>query len=328
MIYPLAVEKSISEQQPLGGLLSPHVFPNDTNKTRGTLRPGDYSTEVWLATEGRRHRDDVRQYLEFLSEMHSRFAYIQQQMHYDNPDATHHAGHDRWTAGCSGDYMVPIAAYLYYLHSRGVQGAVLECGVFKGASTCCLSWICKKLGLKLYAADSFEGLPATEGFYGKGDFKGSYAEVKSNLDRLSAGGQIELIKGWYADSLKGFNENLSVIWLDVDLKQSVLDALGHTFGRLLPNGIIFSDGLTEGVDFAQNRIKGACGEPGGLVEFFASRNISYKAMPGGPRGLGLLVPHCGDDETLLYEYDKLTTLVKLAELPAEKTGLLSRLLAR
>ncbi len=315
MIYPHEIEKWVVEQKPLDGFLQPYVFQHETNKSRRVPRSGDFWMEVWLATEGRRNLPEVRRYLDYLAEMRTRFVHIQKEMMYENRDATHQLGHDQCTAGWAGDSMMPIAAYLYYLHSRGLKGSVLECGVFKGGSTCCLSWICKSLGFGLYAADSFEGLPSSEGHYGRGDFKGGYEEVRSNLKRLGSGMTTNLIKGFYADSLKGFNEPLVAIWLDVDLKQSVLDALGHTYSQLLPNGVIFSDGLVDDVDFEQERIKGECGEPGGFVEFFASRGIPYKAKPGGPRGLGLIVPQCADDENLLYEHDKLVELFKLAELP-------------
>ena len=108
-----------------------------------------------------------------------KFEKIRQGLNYLNKDATHHHGDDTHTSGWAGVGMIPIAIYLYYLKSYGIQGKILECGVFKGGSTCCLSHICDYLGLELIAADSFEGLPTSVGYYGKGDFKGSLQEVKT-----------------------------------------------------------------------------------------------------------------------------------------------------
>jgi len=58
------------------------------------------------------------------------FPLIRAGMRYRNSNATHQD--DDWAEGTSGEVMLPIAIYLCYLHSYGLRGAVLECGVFKG----------------------------------------------------------------------------------------------------------------------------------------------------------------------------------------------------
>lgn len=66
--------------------------------------------------------------------------------------------------------MIYIANYLYILDSYGVSGSVLECGTSHGYSTCVLSHACHLLGRKIYAADSFCGLPSVredEPFFGR-----------------------------------------------------------------------------------------------------------------------------------------------------------------
>lgn len=103
---------------------------------------------------------DTRDLFPFIQHMLIEFEKIRQGMNYTNKEATHLHGDDTHTAGWAGVGMIPIAIYLYYLKSNGVNGKVLECGVFKGGSTCCLSHICDYLDLELIAADSFEGLPA------------------------------------------------------------------------------------------------------------------------------------------------------------------------
>lgn len=318
MIYPEDIQRWIGTHRPLDGALGAHIFPGEVNKTRRVLPEGDFTLEHWLCSEGRGRSTEIRRYLDFLADMKSRFLAIRQSIAYRNPEASHSSGHDEWSTGWAGEGMLPIAAYLYYLKSFGLSGAVLECGVFKGGSTACLSWACEHLGFTLISADSFEGLPAGEGHYGRGDFRGGLDEVRENVSRHGRIGSVEFVKGFYRESLRGFNRDLATIWLDVDLKQSVLDALGNTFDSLLPGGVIFSDGLVREVDYDGDRLKGEHGEPGGLVEFFSSRSLPYKAVPAGPKGLGLIVPRCLDDEHLLYESEKLSLTTGICDrVPAE-----------
>ena len=64
--------------------------------------------------------------------------------------------------------------------------------------------------------------------------------MRGNVERLGDPKSVQFIKGWFSESLKDFPDELSIIWLDVDLKQSVLDALGCTFPKLNRDGVIFS----------------------------------------------------------------------------------------
>ncbi len=205
--------------------------------------------------------------------------------------------------------MLPLALYIYYLHSFGIKGCVLECGAFKGGSTYCLSWVCDYLGLRLLSADSFDGLPGSEGHYSTGDFRGSLSEVRENVSRFGRIEAVEFIEGFYAESLADLKEDLMIIWLDVDLKQSVLDALGHAYSRLVPGGVIFSDGLVDVVDYRGDQIRDGGGEPAGLYQFFSGNQIPYKAKPAGPKGLSLIVPDCRENESILYQARKHDILV-------------------
>ncbi|MDW7773270.1 MAG: TylF/MycF/NovP-related O-methyltransferase [Desulfobulbaceae bacterium] len=245
-------------------------------------------------------------------------------MNYVNRDATHHHGDDTHTAGWAGAGMIPIAIYLYYLKSYGVQGKVLECGVFKGGSTCCLSHICDYLELELIAADSFEGLPTSNGYYGKGDFKGSFQEVQDNIGRLGKPGVVTYVKGWFNESLKNFNEDLMLIWLDVDLKQSVIDVLTETFDCLVDNGVIFCDGLGENRDFQADRLVPGSSESAGLLDYFEKHHIPHKAVYSGYGHMGLIIPGALDDDQIIYSA-KLINRMIFASLPfSEKLDIARR----
>jgi Macrocin-O-methyltransferase (TylF) len=242
----------------------------------------------------------VRAYLDFLRRARKQFDAVGEKMGCWNPAASHSLGHDRWSVGWAGRNLLSIASCLYVLKSHGVPGCILECGVFKGSSTACLSWVCRELDLSLYAADSFAGLPSGEGHYGTGDFRGSLDEVRRNVNEHGYPEYVNFIQGWYAESLKAFKQDIALLWVDVDLQQSVLDVLNHVFLRLARNGVIFSDGFTEGVDFDGFRICRTGGEPAGFLRFFAANRINYKAVPGGAKGLALILPNCQEDEHVVF----------------------------
>jgi len=249
-----------------------------------------FTVEDWILQ--RRASDAaIREYLDFLRSAKARFGEVAVSMGYWNPNASHSLQQDKWSVGWAGDALLPIANYLYVLHSFGVAGDCLECGAFKGSSTACLSYACKELGLTLHCADSFAGLPSSEGHYDKGDFAGTRSEVENNVRRWGAIEAVHFLEGWYESSLRGFANPLSVIWMDVDLQQSVLDAMGNVFSNLDRHGVIFSDGFRDGVDLTpENTIVFTGGEPAGFYRFFESRRMNVLAFPAGPPGLALILP--------------------------------------
>jgi hypothetical protein len=260
----------------------------------------------WLIRNEGGH-PEIAAYLGYLRACRRRFGNVVNSMGYWNAQSSHGLGHDKWSVGWGGDGLLPIAAYLYALRSHGLSGNLLECGAFKGSSTACLSIACDLLGTRLFCADSFEGLPDGEAHYAKGDFYGGLDEVRGNVERYGEIGRVSFIPGWYRESLAGFSENISILWMDVDLRSSTLDVLENVLPALEPGGVIFSDGLAEGVDFEGKRIKqighpnaGLC-EPAGFYEFFANSAIEYQAIPAGPRGLALVVP--GIDESVACVFD-------------------------
>ncbi len=314
------------------------VFPDAALRTDGERRssvnvsvtpwvtpPGVF--EEWMIAE-EPNRESVRAYLSYLRRARQHFDDVARQMGYWNPAATHSLGHDKWSVGWAGDNMLSMAAYLYILRSYGVTGCVLECGVFKGASTACLSWVCHELGLTLYSADSFAGLPSDEAHYGAGDFLGSLEEVTRNVNQCGRPERVHYISGWYSDSLKDFNREILLLWVDVDLEQSTIDVLENVFRFLNTNGVIFSDGFTKDLDYGGNKIRRTGGEPGGFFRFFeahrlyyrpvnkffrflGARPIRYQVVNGAAKGLALIVPNCREGETVLFRAESFDRLVAL-----------------
>lgn len=292
-------------------LLSPYTSVNTTKNKKLFWDSTGFALHQLVKSKFSRHTRDL---FPFIRQMLSEFEKVRQGMNYVNQDATHHHGDDRHTAGWAGIGMIPISIYLYYLKSYGVQGKVLECGVFKGGSTCCLSHICKYLDLELIAADSFEGLPTGDGYYGKGDFKGSFQEVQNNLQRLGKPEVVTYAKGWFDEALKNFNEDLMLIWLDVDLKQSVIDVLTETFSCLVDNGVIFCDGLGENRDFEGDHLIPGSSESAGILEYFEKNHVPHKAVYSGYGHMGLIIPGTQEDDQIIYS-SKLINRMIFASLP-------------
>tara|TARA_B110000438_G_scaffold232543_1_gene228264 strand:- start:947 stop:1891 length:945 start_codon:yes stop_codon:yes gene_type:complete len=280
---------------------------------------GDYieplQRERWLLANQDAHKA-IRDYFEFLVTCQKRFTEVAKSMGYWNKETRHSLGHDKWSVGWGGDALLPIAHYAYCLKSYGLSGNILECGAFKGSSTACLSIACELIGSTLFCADSFEGLPEGEAHYNKGDFVGTLDEVKKNVARNGVIESTRFIQGWYNESLKGFSEPISVLWIDVDLCSSTLDVLNNAYSAIEPNGIIFSDGFQAEVDYEGTRVKqighenaGLC-EPAGIYQFFEGKKLDYQAIPAGPPGLALIVQELDESTPLRHQSEQIPTLLK------------------
>jgi O-methyltransferase len=123
--------------------------------------------------------------------------------------------------------MAYLAGGLNELHKTQVPGVVLECGCFTGFSSTCLSIASERFGRQLVVADSFEGLPnvGPHPEYHPGQYASTRVEWETNVGRLGRRWSIDLRVGWFADTLKDWSDIVALIWLDVDLGQSVHDVL-------------------------------------------------------------------------------------------------------
>ena len=117
------------------------------------------------------------------------------------------------------------------------DGLYCEFGVFKGATISRMAL--RRSGRKFYGFDSFEGLPED---WKPGCGKGAF-DLKGILPRVPA--NVELIKGWYDQSLPSFLEShpgsALLLHIDCDLYSStkcVFDLLGERIG---PGTVIVFD---------------------------------------------------------------------------------------
>ncbi len=161
-----------------------------------------------------------------------------------------------------------------------VEGAIVECGVFKGATHMLAGWVLKAMNdtsREFYLYDTYEGWPEPDSrdtVCGDGgqlpknwnagvDFK-SLPEVRLNV--LKTGypeSKIIFVKGKVEETLPGtMPEKISILRLDTDWYESTYHELVHLFPRLVPGGVLIVDdyghwqGAKEAVDryFSENKI--------------------------------------------------------------------------
>ena len=157
------------------------------------------------------------------------------------------------TSGTSWLFHILMAKEILSI-PKEIDGDLIECGCWKGASSVNLSIVAKIAGRKLWVCDSFEGLPDEgeilhtaphfhmKGKYHKGDFLGAFDEVKSNVSNYGEIDSCVFIKGFFEHSLKTIPNNKYVFaFLDVDLVSSTKDCLLHIWPRLQENCQIYSD---------------------------------------------------------------------------------------
>lgn len=246
--------------------------------------------EKFMIEDGYNNLISMRRYVFFLSSMYDVFERIYDYFPKINHNTTHKDDHS--AIGTAPFELFYHAMYIYYLSSYNIPGNVIECGSFKGFSSCCLSWVCNFLGKRLYVADSFAGLPdnTTDPYYKKGDFCGSFDEVAQNIKTFGRPESVSFIKGFFSDSLRDFDDKLCMIWMDVDLYESATDVLENLYEKLSPGGVIMSHELFKDRDFEGNQLKPTIGPSKALFDYFHKNNITYQAMPL-ENGTGLIVPN-------------------------------------
>lgn len=133
------------------------------------------------------------------------------------------------------------------------NGCFVEAGCFKGGSTAKLSLVAKKLQKRLVVFDSFAGLPpnnedhkqtihgqSIEGWFEEKKFCGGLDEVKDNVTRFGDIDSCEFVKGWFEDTLVGFNKPVLAAYIDVDLASSTKTCIRHLFPGMVSGGQLVS----------------------------------------------------------------------------------------
>jgi len=288
MIYPKDIVEFVEQDSTLRQQFPWVTSAHPINCTTVDAASAPLSFETYMLEEGHQHSAAIRKYLNFLATMYAVFTNVRTYF----PCSSKYKVHKDFssTTGTAPFELMYHAIYLYYLDSHGVAGDVVECGVFKGYSACCLSWVCDYLGRRLILADSFSGLPEndTDPYYEKGDFRGDLDEVQRNIASLGRIQCVDFIEGYYSESLKNLQRPLCLLWMDVDLYESTMDVMNHLYTHLQPGGVVISHELFE-PSFENGRLKRTIGPAKALYDYFSTHEISYQAIPL-ENGCGLIVP--------------------------------------
>jgi O-methyltransferase len=207
--------------------LRPEVYPADTRWSHDVVARAvdDITTAIAAGVPVK----PLLRYGLYLRTLSTAFAFVAG--HFDRINRiTGPSLKDVEAAASSPDEMLVIANHLYVLRSFGLSGSLVECGCFKGFSTCCLSQACSLLDVRMDVFDSFAGLPPSESsYYDAGDFCGTLDEVHDNLLTFGRPEVVSLHQGFFDETIPQFNGHLMCLWMDVDLQSSAADVM-----RLLP----------------------------------------------------------------------------------------------
>lgn len=169
-----------------------------------------------------------------------------------------------------------------YIVKQGIEGAIVECGVYKGGSMMAIADTLVRLGTRdrdLYLYDTFEGMgaPAPEDvtYHGKSAIEESkhhtewcycsLQDVQSNLAHIDyPASKTHFIKGFVEDTIPSqCPERIALLRLDTDWYESTRHELEHLFPRLAVGGVLIIDdyghwqGARQAVDefIAHNNIR-------------------------------------------------------------------------
>ena len=136
--------------------------------------------------------------------------------------------------------------------ANSVPGDFMETGVWRGGTVILMRALLKAFQIndrKVWAADSFEGLPVPKSKEDGSDLskvdllKVPLEKVQANFSKFDLlDDQVIFIKGWFCDTLPSCGvERLSILRLDGDLYSSTMDALVNLYDKVSPGGYVIVD---------------------------------------------------------------------------------------
>lgn len=135
-----------------------------------------------------------------------------------------------------------------------VDGAIVECGCYKGGSTANLSLVASRCGRQLAVFDSFEGMPeptaddeahtllASEQVhtYEEGSWRASLDEARANVTRYGDGSVCRFHVGYFEETLPEFGNDCAAAFLDVGLRASAETCLAELWPQLNDGCYLFT----------------------------------------------------------------------------------------
>jgi hypothetical protein len=148
---------------------------------------------------------------------------------------------------------------------RGLQGAFVECGVWRGGCAALMAYVAKsaRSGREIWLFDSFEGLPepsekdgADAASYASGRVSGALKTIGKCVGPMQDVNEvlferfrvdennIVFRKGWFQNTLPGAKAvigPIAILRLDCDWYESTMVCLENLYDRVTPGGFIIVD---------------------------------------------------------------------------------------
>jgi len=142
------------------------------------------------------------------------------------------------------------------INEDGIEGDLIEAGVWRGGATIFMRAILKELNItnrNVWVADSFMGLPKPDEKRFKPDqgntlnrlkiLKVEFEEVKKNFEKYDLlDEQVKFLTGWFKDTLPNAPiKKLALLRLDADMYESTYQVLENLYPKLSIGGYVIID---------------------------------------------------------------------------------------
>jgi O-methyltransferase len=138
-----------------------------------------------------------------------------------------------------------------------LEGDIVECGTWKGGMIAGIAEVLGDTNRTYFLFDSFEGLPLakiidgesainwqnnkeSEAYYDNCSADILYAKEAMRLSRVK---NVQIIKGWFNQTLPGFNKNnrIAILRLDGDWYESIMECMEYLYPYVVKNGLVIID---------------------------------------------------------------------------------------
>jgi len=194
----------------------------------------------------------------FLKMLNAYFMYIDNEAEQNHTSWEKHYVKNGNITSKAHSFLEPIIVFQNILinqQQKNLKGDICEFGCYTGISSAKLSLLSNMLNLNFYVFDSFEGLPNIKEYgsekqnniYQSGEYCASIEIVRKNIKKFGIIKNVNLVKGWFSESLKNYKEvkTISHAFIDVDLCKSLEECLEYILPKLESGGIIFSHEATD-----------------------------------------------------------------------------------
>jgi hypothetical protein len=167
--------------------------------------------------------------------------------------------------------------------TQAVQGAVAECGVWRGQTLIAMALYLKQRSSPktLWGFDSFAGFEGTTPH----NFRDTSLQLVEQKAAIFGLTNVNIVPGYFRDSLKTVeNQSFSFVHIDCDIYDSYLECLNFFYPRLGPKGVMLFDEYDD-PDWpgAKRAVDGFCHARGILLESVVRDNYK-KAFVTRPEG--------------------------------------------